>query len=59
MSEHEVGGMSVWNEQFNGKNIPGSTRIPVREIFRFFKGNTKNLRGLDLGSGKGRSTKIL
>jgi len=59
MSESEVGGLSVWNEQLRGKNIQGSTRVPVREIIDYFQGNTKNLRGLDLGSGQGRSTKIL
>lgn len=54
-----VGGIQVWNESIPGKEIPGSTRIPVDEIRRFFQGNTRNVQGLDLGSGKGRSTKVL
>ncbi len=59
MREDGVGGLSVWNEEFRGNDIPGSTRVPVREIFSFYKGNTEGLRGLDLGSGQGRSTKVL
>jgi len=54
-----IGGIHVWNESIPGKDIPGSTRIPVDEIHRFFQGNTSALQGLDLGSGKGRSTKVL
>lgn len=59
MTEEGVGGTRVWNEGIPGKDIPGSTRIPVAEIDRFFQGNTNNLQGLDLGSGKGRSAKVL
>ncbi len=59
MSEVGVGGIPVWKEGIPGKDIPGSTRIPVDEIRRFFQGNTNKLQGLDLGSGKGRSTKVL
>lgn len=59
MGDIEVGGLSVWNEKFSGQNIPGSTRVPVREIFDYFKGQTQGLIGLDLGSGQGRSTEIL
>ena len=59
MSEIEVGGIPVWNEQITGDKIPGSTRIPVVEISEFFDGKTEGLSGLDLGSGQGRSTKVL
>ncbi|MFH0979842.1 MAG: class I SAM-dependent methyltransferase [Candidatus Roizmanbacteria bacterium] len=55
----QVGGVSVWNENFRGADIPGSTRVPINEILEFFNGKTENLRGLDLGSGSGRSTKML
>lgn len=59
MPEIEVGGIPVWNEQITGDKIPGSTRIPVVEISEFFDGKTEGLSGLDLGSGQGRSTKVL
>lgn len=59
MSKTEVGGIPVWNEQITGEKIPGSTRIPVVEIMEYFNGETRGLVGLDLGSGKGRSTKVL
>ncbi|MCX6705101.1 MAG: class I SAM-dependent methyltransferase [Candidatus Woesebacteria bacterium] len=58
-TKSSVGGLSVWNESFRGVDIPGSTRVPIREINDFFKGETENLRGLDVGSGGGRSTKAL
>jgi SAM-dependent methyltransferase len=59
VTKQQVGGISVWNESFRGAEIPGSTRVPVREINDFFKGETENLKGLDVGSGNGRSTKVL
>lgn len=59
MTENEIGGLQAWNEGLRGDEIPGSTRVPVIEIYEHFKGNTNNLKGLDLGSGQGRSTKVL
>jgi len=59
MAGVEVSGMAVWNRLIKAENIPGSTRVPVSEIFRYFDGKINGLRGLDLGSGRGRSTKIL
>lgn len=54
-----VNGLDVWNGQIKGEKIPGSSRVPFVEISRFFEGNTQGLAGLDLGSGKGRSTAVL
>ena len=54
-----IGGLSVWNEKIQGTKIPGVTRVPLTEIITYFKGNTQKLRGLDLGSGQGRSTQLL
>lgn len=58
MTEKTISGLEVWRK-FEGKSIPGSTRVPVREISEHFLGNTKDLVGLDLGSGSGRSTETL
>lgn len=52
----EVGGLKVWKEI---KDIPGVTKVPVNEIAEFFAGETKDLLGLDVGSGSGRSTQLL
>jgi len=59
MSDVEVSGLAVWNHRIDGEKIPGSTRVPVAEIFAYFGGKVNGLRGLDLGSGRGRSTAIL
>jgi len=54
----QVGGSVVWDE-YLPMNIPGSTRVPVEEICSYFNGVTDGLTGLDVGSGRGRSAKIL
>lgn len=57
--QNAINGLEVWNRQIEGVRIPGSTRVPFEEILRFFEGKTQGLSGLDLGSGKGRSTAVL
>lgn len=54
----EIGGLRHWNN-ISGERIPGSTRIPIKEINEYFQGSVQGLVGLDLGSGGGRSTKEL
>lgn len=54
-----VGGLTVWNQEYRGNDIPGSTRVPIMELLDFFNGQTDNLVGLDVGSGQGRSTQRL
>ncbi|MCB9800938.1 MAG: class I SAM-dependent methyltransferase [Pseudomonadales bacterium] len=54
-----VNGLDVWNGQIKSERIPGSSRVPFIEIARFFEGKTQGKVGLDLGSGKGRSTSVL
>lgn len=53
-----ISGPKVW-QKFEGRSIPGSTRVPYEELIEAFKGKTKGLFGLDLGSGSGRSTEVL
>lgn len=55
MHETHVDGQEIW-KTIKGIQIPGSTRTPIIEISNFFKRKTGGLIGLDLGSGKGRST---
>lgn len=55
----EISGLGVWDRKFEGDVIPGSSRVPVREIWDFFGGKTAGLVGLDSGSGSGRGTKLL
>lgn len=52
-------GLTVWDEKIQGKDIPGTTRVPIQELSAYFDGKFSGLVGLDLGSGSGRSTKEL
>jgi SAM-dependent methyltransferase len=55
----KVSGYDVWCVKFEGDSIPGSTRIPIREIREYYNGQTADLNGLDLGSGSGRGSELL
>lgn len=53
----QFAGLKVWGEKIAGKDIPGTTRVPIAELTNYFADKFSDLVGLDLGSGSGRSTR--